>query len=84
MVIAPTSAIHTFFMKFPIDVAFVARDGRVVKICAGLRTWRLAAAWRGYAAIEMAAGSFSQTGTRPGDLVRVTAVHPVAPGVVGK
>jgi len=31
MIIAPSNAIHTFFMKFPIDVLFVAKDGRVVK-----------------------------------------------------
>ncbi|MFN8540819.1 MAG: hypothetical protein U0232_25490 [Thermomicrobiales bacterium] len=28
--IEPTSGIHTFFMAFPIDVAFVAKDGQVV------------------------------------------------------
>ena len=32
MILAPCSSVHTFFMKFPIDIIFVARDGRVVKI----------------------------------------------------
>jgi len=67
MVIAPTNAIHTFFMKFPIDVAFVRRDGRIAKIRAGMPAWRMAAAWGGYAVVEMAAGMFTSRGTAAGD-----------------
>ena len=67
MFIAPTNAIHTFFMKFPIDVAFVAKNGRVVKIKPALPAWRMAAAWGGYAVIEMAAGSFERPGRTAGD-----------------
>jgi uncharacterized membrane protein (UPF0127 family) len=54
MIIAPTNAIHTFFMRFPIDVAFVDRQGCVLKICTALRPWRIAAEWRAHAVIEMA------------------------------
>src|SRR4029077_19922155 len=32
LVIAPCNGVHTFGMRFAIDVIFVARDGRVVKI----------------------------------------------------
>ena len=71
MFIAPTNAIHTFFMKFPIDVAFVAKDGRVVKIRAAMPAWRMAAAWGGYAVIEMAAGSFEYAGTVVGDVLTI-------------
>ena len=67
MLIAPTNAIHTFFMKFPIDVAFVTREGRVLKIRPAMPAWRMAAAWGGYAVIEMAAGAFERSDTRPGD-----------------
>jgi hypothetical protein len=31
LIIAPCNSIHTFFMRFDIDVVFVARDGRVLK-----------------------------------------------------
>jgi uncharacterized membrane protein (UPF0127 family) len=44
-------------MQFAIDVAFVARDGRVLKIVRSIGPWRMAAAFGAYAAIEMAAGS---------------------------
>ncbi len=35
LVIAPTNAVHTFFMRFPIDIVFATKAGRVVKVAAG-------------------------------------------------
>jgi hypothetical protein len=67
MVIAPTSAVHTFFMRFPIDVAFVTRDGRVLKTYAALAPWRIAAAFRAHAVVELPAGTLSRCDTIPGD-----------------
>lgn len=67
LIIAPTNAIHTFFMRFDIDVAFVARDGRIVKIRARIPPWRIAAALGAFAVVEVAAGVFGATGTKTGD-----------------
>jgi uncharacterized membrane protein (UPF0127 family) len=67
MIIAPCNSIHTFFMRFAIDVAFVAKDGRVLKIRRGVRPWRMAAALRAHAVVECAAGVFERTGVMPGD-----------------
>jgi uncharacterized protein len=72
LIIAPSNAIHTFFMKFPIDVAFVAKDGRVLKIRAALAPWRMAGALRGYAVIELPAGTLAGTGTERGDYLTIT------------
>jgi len=71
LVIAPTSAIHTFFMRFAIDVAFVAKDGRVLKVRRAMPPWRMAAAWRGFAVVELAAGALDRAGVQPGDLLRI-------------
>jgi uncharacterized membrane protein (UPF0127 family) len=71
MVIAPTNAVHTWFMRFPIDIAFVDRQGRVVKACHSVKPWRLAAAFRGYAVIELAAGSLARCDTISGDILSV-------------
>jgi uncharacterized protein len=73
MIIAPSNAIHTFFMKFPIDVAFVGRDGRVRKIREAVRPWRLSAALRAYAVIELPAGVLRSTDTVVGDML---VIHP--------
>jgi uncharacterized membrane protein (UPF0127 family) len=71
LVIAPTNAIHTFFMRFTIDVAFVTRDGRVVKIRPALRPWRLTGALRAWAVIEVGSGALARSGTARGDHLEV-------------
>ena len=79
MIIAPSNAIHTFFMKFPIDVAFVGRDGRVNKIREAVVPWRIAAALRAHAVIEVPAGALRNAGVVVGDTL---AVRPPAPPAV--
>lgn len=67
MLIAPSNAIHTWFMRFPIDLAFVTRGGRVVKTRARVKPWRVALALRAYAVIELPAGTLDRCDTVPGD-----------------
>ena len=67
MLIAPSNAVHTFFMRFPIDVAFVARDGRVIKVRAAVPPWRMTASLRGFTVIEFAAGTLARSNTIAGD-----------------
>ena len=69
LILAPCSSIHTFFMRFAIDVLFVARDGRVLKIYPALPGWRIAFAFRAFAAIELPAGTAAASDTRSGDAV---------------
>jgi uncharacterized protein len=69
LIIAPCSAVHTFFMRFPIDVVFTDRRGRIVRLSADVRPWRLAGGLHGFAAIELPAGTIDRTGTRSGDRV---------------
>src|SRR6187431_2259466 len=56
LILAPTSAIHTVSMKFSLDVAFVARDGRVLKVRSGLKPWRISGCWGSFAVVEMTSG----------------------------
>ena len=35
------NAIHTCFMRYPIDVLFADRDGRAVRVLRGVKPWRL-------------------------------------------
>ena len=76
MLIAPSNAVHTFFMRFPIDVAFVTREGRIVKACPGLKPWRLAGALRAHAVVEMPAGTLARHATVPGDLLTIEPYQP--------
>ncbi len=67
LVIAPCGAIHTWFMRFAIDVLFVAKDGRVVKCAHDVKPWRMAVALTAHAAIETPAGTLRRCGAQPGD-----------------
>jgi uncharacterized protein len=71
LLIAPSNAIHTFFMRFPIDIAFVARDGRVVSVRTALPAWRIAFAVRAYAVVELPAGSLARSETVAGDVLSI-------------
>jgi uncharacterized protein len=70
-IIAPSNAIHTFGMRFPIDVLFVSRNGEVVKRVIALRRRRIAVAVRAFATIEFCANHPGVAFIRVGDGVRV-------------
>lgn len=74
LVLAPCSAIHTAFMRFPLDLLFLDRSGAVLKTASGVRPWRIRAAWRGFAVVELAAGALEASGTRRGDTVDVRTI----------
>ena len=71
LAIAPSNAIHTFGMKFPIDLLFIARDGRVVKRVLSLPARRISAALRAFAVLEFAAGHTGVAATHPGDYLAI-------------
>jgi uncharacterized membrane protein (UPF0127 family) len=67
LLIAPCSSIHTWFMRFPIDVIYVRRDGLVLKTRAAIPAWRMSVGWGAFAVVEMAAGAAAQAGVSAGD-----------------
>jgi uncharacterized protein len=69
LIIAPCSSIHTFFMRFDIDVAFVARDGCVLKTCAAIPRRRIAFSFGAFAAIELPAGTLAKADAKAGDIL---------------
>jgi uncharacterized membrane protein (UPF0127 family) len=75
LILAPCNAIHTWFMRFAIDVAFVTKSGEVVKRCDTVKPWRMAMAWRGFAAIELAAGTLHTSATMKGDVVEIISAN---------
>jgi uncharacterized protein len=75
LVIAPCGGVHTFFMRFPIDVVFVARDGRVVKVSEGVKPWRLALAVTAFCVIELPSHAAAVSQTRAGDRLELFPAH---------
>ena len=60
--------VHTFFMRFPIDVVYLAADGTVVKTCARLKPFRFSAGgWRADSVLELPAGFLDRSAMVVGD-----------------
>ena len=70
LVIRPCGSIHMFFMSIPLDVLHLDRDGRVLRVLAGIKPWRLGPIVRGgRSVIELPAGTAARTGTVAGDTI---------------
>jgi hypothetical protein len=65
--IVPCEAVHTFGMKFPIDVLYLDRKRRVLKVRERVVPWRMSACLRAHSVLELPAGTASRAGTRAGD-----------------
>ncbi len=61
--IVPCEAVHTFGMRFPIDLVYVDRSKRVRKVRSAVRPWRISACLTAHSIIELAAGTAMATRT---------------------
>lgn len=67
--LSPAWSIHTWFMRFPIDVVFVDRDGEILRVVERLGPWRLVSHRKAHAVIELAAGVAGRLALRAGGRV---------------
>ena len=65
--IVPCESVHTFFMKFPIDLVYLDKQKKVRKVRNAVPAWRLSACLSAHSILELPAGTVERTGTRPGD-----------------
>lgn len=75
LLIRPTSSIHTFFMRFALDVAFLDPDDCVVKLVPGLRPWHVSFARGARSALELSAGEIARRELRVGDILQPVAAR---------
>lgn len=71
--IVPCEAVHTFWMRFPLDLIYLDRRHRVVKTRSGVPPWRLSACLRAHSVLELPAGTISKTQTMRGDHLALNA-----------
>jgi uncharacterized membrane protein (UPF0127 family) len=69
MLITRCGLVHTFGMRYALDLAFIDRDGRICKLVSGLRPGRVAGSRRAASTLEMAPGALAATGLKTGDCV---------------
>ena len=70
----PASSLHMMFMRFSIDVVYVDREERVVKLVRNFKPWRFSWARGARTAYELPVGSIDRSGVVVGDLLELRAV----------
>jgi len=77
LLLQPCTSVHTFFMRFPIDVIFLDKANRVVKIIPEMKPWRMKP-WRtalggrgAHSALELNGGCAGAAGLEVGDTLTI-------------
>ena len=74
--LVPCEAVHTFGMKFPIDVLYLSRAKKVMKIESCLPKRRISLYLRAHSVLELPGGIAAATGTAVGDELTMERVEP--------
>jgi uncharacterized membrane protein (UPF0127 family) len=70
--LSPCNGIHTFFMRFALDVVFLDRDGVVLRLAQNVRPWRFCGPVRGArTVIELPVGGIARCQFQVGQRLRV-------------
>ena len=72
LLIRPCRQVHSFFMRYALDLVFVDREGRVLRTVGGFPKNRISPHVRAAAAVlELPAGALTEAPTEVGDLLRI-------------
>lgn len=59
--IRPCNSIHTFFMRYPLDILFMDQDFKIIKVLYDLSPWKMTWIYfKSYQVLEMKAGTLSK------------------------
>jgi uncharacterized membrane protein (UPF0127 family) len=72
--IAPCESVHTFFMRFPIDLVYLDRKLKVKKVRHSVGAWRLSACFTAHSVLELPAGTAEAAHTVRGDSVEMVPI----------
>jgi uncharacterized protein len=72
LVIKPCNSIHTFFMRFPIDVLFSDKNNKIIAVIPALAAFRVSRVYFNAAyVVELAAGALKAAPTNIGDILEI-------------
>lgn len=71
MWIVPCEAVHTFFMKFPIDLIYLDRKHCVKKVRDSVPAWRISGCLSAHSVLELPAGTIRDSLTQCGDVLEI-------------
>lgn len=71
LLLTQTNSIHTYFVRFPIDLVFLNKDFQIVKLIKNLGPFRISPiVWQANHVLEMPAGSIAQHQFEVGDSLK--------------
>ena len=68
--IVPCESVHTFGMRFAIDLVYLDRQHRIRKIRRNVAPWRLSACLTAHSVIELASGAVQGQNVQRGDQIK--------------
>lgn len=75
--IVPCEAVHTFGMRFSIDLVYLDRSKRVRKVRSNVRPWRVSGCFSAHSVLELAGGTIRKTQTEAGDRLEFSPADPL-------
>jgi uncharacterized protein len=72
--IVPCESVHTFFMKFAIDLVYLDKKLKVKKVRHAVPAWRMSACLSAHSVLELPAGTAAKTATQVGDVFEIENV----------
>jgi uncharacterized membrane protein (UPF0127 family) len=75
MWILPCAAVHTFWMRFSIDLIYLNRKNRISKLVSAVPPWRLSACLWAYSVLELPSGTIRETQTQSGDTLEFSPIN---------
>lgn len=72
LLIVPCNSVHTFFMRYAIDVVFLSEKHTVLKVIHNMKPWRVSpVVWKSHSVLELPSGGAKQLGLTCGVVLRI-------------
>jgi len=82
LLIVPSQSIHTWGMRFPIDIAILDNEWKVIAIRPDMRPFQMTRMfWKAAAVLELPSGTLDATSTRVGDTIELGRMDVAAQSV---
>tara|TARA_B100000315_G_C14593773_1_gene597488 strand:- start:8963 stop:9319 length:357 start_codon:yes stop_codon:yes gene_type:complete len=65
-------SIHMFFMRFPLDILFLDKESKIIRICHSLKPWKMVFTPGARTTIEMASKKAAENSLKAGDVLELT------------
>jgi len=76
LILTPSNCIHSFFMRFTIDVIFLDKTGKIIKTLPSFKPFRLSPLYlHSNLVIELPENTLKLSQTQPGDIIKILSLN---------